>query len=266
MQLSCAVSEQRSKLICFYGSGWKRRTNHTGSVRERTGPVVSSSPTEQGGFCEWFRSPGCEFGLASGAALGPGTGRGREQMAAPGLGQLPAPEPREPRFPGTCHSGEKRTQRRSQAGSGDVTGSSDVWLLPPPLRAAIGHAPGAPAAAAALPRQPRALDYTQPGHRPRRDWDGARQLRTALSEGVLLGARRGECRCGRVHCSTRGQRVGAARRLRERSVCACSGSDRGVRHGIRSQKGCEEHLRLFLASEVLGWFYSCWCYRLCLVG
>lgn len=39
---------------------------------------------------------------------------------------------------------EKGNPRRAAGGVGDVTGSSDVPLLPP-LRAAIGHAPGAPA-------------------------------------------------------------------------------------------------------------------------
>lgn len=198
--------------------------------------------------------------MSWGWRAGPGADRGREQMAAPGL-----QSPGSPASPGHALRERRATQRRSQAGSGDVTGSSDVWLLPPPLRAAIGHAPGAPAAAAAaLPRQPRALDYTQPGHRPRRDGHGARQLPTALSERVLLGARRGECRCGRVHCFTR---VGAARRLREPRVCARSGRNPPPR-ATRNPRpdGCEEHLRLFLASEVLSWFSSWWCYRLCSVG
>lgn len=101
--------------------------------------------------------------------------------AGPGPGQPPAP--REPRVPGTCHAGEKSNLTPGAGGVGDVTGSSDVW---PALGAAIGHAPGAPAAAAAaaLPRQPRALDYST-GHRALPAQGRARQLLTALSEGVL---------------------------------------------------------------------------------
>ena len=41
------VSQKECKLIYFSGSSSRRRTNLTGPICEKTGPVVVSSPTER---------------------------------------------------------------------------------------------------------------------------------------------------------------------------------------------------------------------------
>lgn len=88
----------------------------------------------------------------------------------------------------------------------------------------------------------------------------------ASSESVLAGAERGECRFGRVHCFTRGQRVCAIRARRWQRGCARSGVHLALGYGICAEKGCEENLRLFLVREVLSGFCNWCCYRLCVVG